>query len=156
MAKILSIENEIITIGTDNNSIKEVRAADLNFVPHIGDEVEIFETELKTIVSKVQPQQSPLPFNPNGININVQNSQTQQGAQGTVIANGSVAVNKVVYCLLCFFLGAIGAHKFYCGRIGAGICYLLFCWTFIPAVIAFIELIVALCKKSDANGIILV
>ena len=35
------------------NTIKEVRADDINFVPHIGDKVEIFETESKIIVSKV-------------------------------------------------------------------------------------------------------
>ena len=155
MAKILSVENEIITIGTDDGTLKEVRACDLNFVPQINDEVEIFETEMKTIVSKVQPQQSPLPYGNGGININVQNSQTQN-TPGVVLANGTIAVNKVVYCLLCFFLGGIGAHKFYSRRTGAGICYLLFCWTAIPALIAFVEFIVALCKKSDANGMILV
>lgn len=155
MAKILSVENEIITIGTDDGTLKEVRACDLNFVPHINDEVEIFETEMKTIVSKVQNQQSQLPYGNGGININVQNTQTQN-PQGTVLANGTIAVNKVIYCLLCFFLGGIGGHKFYCRRTGAGICYLLFCWTGIPAVIALIELIVALFKKSDANGMILV
>ena len=65
-------------------------------------------------------------------------------------------VNKTVYLLLAFFLGGLGAHKFYAGKIGAGICYLLFCWTYVPAFIAFIEFIVAACQKSDANGNILV
>ena len=72
------------------------------------------------------------------------------------VANGTIAVNKVVYCLLAFFLGAVGGHKFYSHRAGAGVCYLLFCWTGIPAIIALVELISALCKKSDANGMILV
>lgn len=43
--------------------------------------------------------------------------------------------------LLTFFLGGIGAHKFYLGKSGWGILYLLFCWTFIPALVAFIEMI---------------
>jgi hypothetical protein len=47
MAKIISINNQIISIGTDNGGIEEVRADDINFVPHIGDEVEIFKTETK-------------------------------------------------------------------------------------------------------------
>ena len=72
------------------------------------------------------------------------------------IANNTKAVNKVVYCILAFFLGGIGVHKFYAGKISSGILYLIFCWTFIPACIAFIEFIIAICKKADAAGNILV
>ena len=41
--------------------------------------------------------------------------------------------------LLAFFLGGLGAHHFYMGNTGLGILYAIFCWTFIPAIIAFIE-----------------
>jgi TM2 domain-containing membrane protein YozV len=41
--------------------------------------------------------------------------------------------------LLALFLGGLGIHKFYLGQSGAGVLYLLFCWTFIPALIAFFE-----------------
>lgn len=58
--------------------------------------------------------------------------------------------------MLAFFFGGIGVHKFYAGKIGTGVLYLLFSWTLIPALIAFIEFIVGLCKKADANGNILV
>lgn len=47
--------------------------------------------------------------------------------------------NKGVAILLCFFLGGIGVHKFYLGQNIAGVFYLLFCWTFIPGLIAFVE-----------------
>lgn len=44
-------------------------------------------------------------------------------------------------CLLwAFFLGGIGAHHFYMGKVGWGILYAVFVWTFIPSVLAFIEL----------------
>lgn len=43
-------------------------------------------------------------------------------------------------------------HDFYAGKIGLGILYLLFFWTFIPAFAAFIQAIIALCKTSDAYG----
>ena len=51
--------------------------------------------------------------------------------------------------LLAFFLGGIGAHKFYLGRVGQGILYLLFCWTFIPGIIALIEFIIYLCTSDE-------
>ena len=47
--------------------------------------------------------------------------------------------SKVVAGLLGIFLGSLGIHKFYMGRIGWGIIYLLFCWTYIPAIIGFFE-----------------
>ncbi len=155
MAKILDITDTVISIGTDDGGIKEIRTSDINFVPHIGDKVEIFETETRTIVSKVDEKKADNAMPAGGININMNNTQTMQTPQ-VMLANGTVAVNKLVYCLLCFFLGGIGAHKFYAHKTGSGILYLLFCWTFIPALIAFIEFIVALCKKPDANGLILV
>jgi TM2 domain-containing membrane protein YozV len=46
--------------------------------------------------------------------------------------------------LWCFFLGGFGAHKFYLGKAGWGVAYLLFFWTSIPAFAAFIELIMLL------------
>jgi hypothetical protein len=36
--------------------------------------------------------------------------------------------------LLALFLGGFGIHKFYLGRTGMGILYLLLCWTFVPAI----------------------
>lgn len=48
--------------------------------------------------------------------------------------------NKTVAILLCFFLGGIGGHKYYMGEIGWGVAYTLFCWTFIPGIVAFVEL----------------
>lgn len=56
--------------------------------------------------------------------------------------------NKGVAALLAFFLGGIGVHKFYLGQLGQGMLYLLFCWTLIPAFIAFIEVFVYL-SMSD-------
>ena len=47
--------------------------------------------------------------------------------------------SRTVAIVLALFLGGFGAHKFYLGSPGLGIVYLLFCWTFIPAIIAFIE-----------------
>lgn len=153
MAKIIKINEDIISIGTDNGSIKEVRASDVNFTPVVGDEVEVFETENNIIVAKKEKIQKQ--ENNSGININVSNNN-QTGSGPVYLVNNTKAVNKVVYCVLAFFLGGIGIHKFYAGKIGAGILYALFCWTWIPSFIALIDFIVGICKKSDSNGNILV
>lgn len=41
--------------------------------------------------------------------------------------------------MLALFLGGVGAHHFYLGNNGMGVLYLLFCWTFIPAILGFFE-----------------
>ena len=152
MAKIIKVNDDIVSIGTDEGGIKEVRKTDINFIPNIGDEVEVYETENNTIVTK---KEKKMENNSNsGININVSNNQNN--AQPMYVTNNTKAVNKVIYCILAAFLGGIGVHKFYAGKIGTGILYLIFCWTFIPSTIAFIEFIIALCKKADTNGNILV
>ena len=156
MAKIIQIENEVVTIGTDNGSIQEVRKSDCNFEPTIGDEVEVFSTETKTIVTKKEKQTQVSSNNDlqGGININVSNNNTVPASP--LYVTNSKAVNKVLYCVLALFLGGIGVHKFYAGKTGAGILYLLFCWTYIPLVLSLIEFIAALCKPADVNGNILV
>jgi TM2 domain-containing membrane protein YozV/ribosomal protein L40E len=58
--------------------------------------------------------------------------------------------SKVAAALFAIFLGDFGIHKFYLGRVGQGIVYLLFCWTFLPAIIGFIEGIIYL-SMSDQD-----
>lgn len=152
MAKIIKVNGNIISIGTNDGGIKEIRSTDISFVPNVGDEVEIYETENDLIVTKKEEKAHD--SSNSGININLSNNQN--GYQPMYVANNTKAVNRVVYCLLAFFFGGIGVHKFYAGKIGSGILYFLFCWTFVPAVVAFIELVVVLCKKADVNGNILV
>jgi hypothetical protein len=51
--------------------------------------------------------------------------------------------------ILAILVGGLGVHKFYMGDTGKGILYLLFCWTFIPAIIGFIEGILYLTKSDE-------
>lgn len=56
------------------------------------------------------------------------------------------ARNKWVAFLLCFFLGFVGAHKFYEGRAGMGILYIFTGGLF--GIGWFIDLISILCKPN--------
>lgn len=58
--------------------------------------------------------------------------------------------SKAVAGILGIFLGGLGIHKFYLGKAGMGVLYLLFCWTAIPAFIGFIEGIIYL-VSNDHN-----
>ncbi len=57
--------------------------------------------------------------------------------------------NKYVAGILAILLGDLGIHKFYLGKIGWGIVYLLFCWTGIPAIVGLIEGIIYLCTDEE-------
>lgn len=56
--------------------------------------------------------------------------------------------SKTVAGILALFLGGLGIHKFYLGKTGEGILMLLFSWTYIPSIIAFIEAIIILCSND--------
>jgi TM2 domain-containing membrane protein YozV len=68
----------------------------------------------------------------------------QSGVYGRERKSRGVAI------VLALFLGGLGAHKFYLGRAGWGLLYLLFCWTFIPSIVALIELIIYACMSEQA------
>ena len=67
--------------------------------------------------------------------------QTNQSSD-SLITERRGSKNKVVAALLAIFLGGIGIHKFYLGRVGWGILYIIFCWTWIPMIVSFIEAII--------------
>lgn len=58
--------------------------------------------------------------------------------------------SRIATALLAFFLGGFGLHRFYLGQMGLGLIYLLFCWTAIPSIIAFIEGIYFLLQSDEA------
>jgi len=58
--------------------------------------------------------------------------------------------NRTTAAIFAFFLGGIGVHKFYLGQPGLGVLYLFFCWTFVPAIVGFIEGIVYVSMNDEA------
>ncbi|MBL0708649.1 MAG: TM2 domain-containing protein [Sulfurimonas sp.] len=73
----------------------------------------------------------------------------QVSSQNSLTATAPNGKSKIAAALLAFFLGGFGIHKFYLGQIGFGILYLLFCWTFIPSLIAFVESILLLTMSDE-------
>ncbi|MDR0762239.1 MAG: NINE protein [Campylobacteraceae bacterium] len=61
----------------------------------------------------------------------------------------SESKNRINAALFAVFLGGFGAHKFYLGKTGQGILYLIFFWTLIPALIAFVEFIIYLIMSDE-------
>jgi TM2 domain-containing membrane protein YozV len=65
---------------------------------------------------------------------------------------GQKRVDKYIYVLLAVFLGDVGAHKFYAGRIRTGILYLVFCWTFVPWFFALYDIVQGCGKVKDTEN----
>ena len=60
--------------------------------------------------------------------------------------------SRAVDALLCFFLGWLGVHRFYEGKIGTGILWL--CTLGLGGVGEIVDFILILCGKGkDANGL---
>lgn len=91
---------------------------------------------------------------------NTQNAQAQQPV--IIVQNGTAQQvsysdprqfwpikSKIAAGVLAILLGGLGIHKFYLGKVGSGILYLLFCWTGIPAIIGLIEGIILLCSNDE-------
>lgn len=76
--------------------------------------------------------------------------QSAQQPQPVYVNNnvtyGGVEKSKWAAFFLCLFLGLIGAHKFYEGKIGMGVLYIFTGGLF--GIGAFVDLIVILCKPG--------
>lgn len=128
MDKIIRIENSIISVGKADGSLEEFDIAYFNFVPRVGDYVNIYRNDDSIIITKAE---------------SIFTNQT----------SGRV-VNKIVYALLAFFLGTFGAQEFYAGNTRAAVLSLLFCWTGIPTIYGIYKFIIAVAKPADENGYI--
>ena len=58
-------------------------------------------------------------------------------------------VSKTALLLLTFFTGGLGGHKFYLGKNWLGVLYLLFFWTYIPALVSLVEFFIYVFTSSE-------
>lgn len=153
MGKIIKVTGTEVTIANDDDYLK-VNPSELDFVPRVGDEVEIYKLEDEIIITKIEHKKD------DKININIVNEnnavQNQSQVVNTSATVGGHYVNKWIYIILAVFLGGFGAHHFYAGYSGRGIKYLIFCWTGIPTIIGWFQAFGALFKTPNAEGKILV
>ena len=87
----------------------------------------------------------------------LENLKRQTNSNGPLIINNNNNNNnnggvvfgpqksKIVALLLCFFLGYIGAHRFYVGKVGSGIFQLILCFCFIGIIWVIIDFIAIIC-----------
>ena len=57
--------------------------------------------------------------------------------------------DRVTASVLAILLGGLGVHHFYMGETALGILDILFCWTGIPSLVAFIDGVVWLCESNE-------
>ncbi|WP_242698307.1 TM2 domain-containing protein [Bacillus sp. SD088] len=113
---------------------------------------ELFD-ENKKKVEKLEDssrnQQQPMVFmNAGGASSSASSSSSSAtgGHHGVPVYTKS----KVAAGLLGIFLGSLGVHKFYIGKWVQGLIYLVFFWTYIPAVVGFIEGIIYLVSSDES------
>ena len=105
--------------------------------------------EVQQVAQQVQqPQAQPVYVQQPQPQVIIQQTAPQQVSMTGINPSWPIK-SKVAAGILGIFLGGIGVHKFYMGKVGMGILYLLFCWTGIPAIIGFIEGIIYLCSNDE-------
>ncbi len=61
---------------------------------------------------------------------------------------------RLVAVLLCFFLGSLGIHRFYVGKVGTGILYIFTFGLFgIGVLVDFIMILCGTFKDKDGNAV---
>lgn len=134
--KIIKVTGDEVLIGISEQDVVKIPKSSIDFEAKVGMEVEKYTSNGETFFV---PKQSIITPN-----------ETAQNADN-VVQEGR-KVNKILYILMAFFFGGIGVHKFLIGRVGTGILFIIFSWTLIPSIIAFVDFIIGCCKQPDKNG----
>ena len=104
----------------ENTNATNVAAEKTKFCKHCGGKIPenaVVCTLCGCQVEEIRKAEQP--------SIVINNSNTNTNSNINAAALGIRTKNKWIAFFLCLFLGYLGAHKFYEGRIGMGIVYLL-------------------------------
>ncbi len=119
--------------------IQSEKVQDTKFCKHCGSKI-LADAVICTVCGRQVEELKGEQAQPN-IVINNSNANTNVNANIIGGAAGR-AKNKWVALLLCFFLGVVGGHKFYEGKVGLGILYIFTGGLFgIGAIIDFIAIL---------------
>lgn len=139
-ATVLSIDAEEIKFGYPDGTMDIVPYKDIDFFICRGERVNVY----RSADGRSFYQPIPVPKRSRGFGFNTFFD----------FCDGHNKVKKVPYVLLALFLGGFGAHKFYSGKFFPGIVYILTCWSYVPLLMSFIELIVVALKNTDEDGFV--
>ena len=67
-----------------------------------------------------------------------------------------IPVNRKKYLLLALFTGWMGGHRFYAKQYKVAILYLLLFWTGFPVAMTIVDLMIAIPKETDADGMMMI
>lgn len=131
MARILSIENDKVKIGTDDHKVITVPISSISYAdPKVDDEVEIYKDVKNYIIKKAEPASDIF------IKTNT---------------DGSRAVNKHLFVWICaFILGGFGVDRFIRGQIKIGVCKIIF-GVFTLGIWYLVDWIIALSKAYGSE-----
>lgn len=77
-------------------------------------------------------------------------------AERALASGEAKRVSKMAYIALAILLGWIGAHEFYAGRITRGVLGVVFCWTFVPWIVAIAQAVKMARTKAEPDGSVVV
>ena len=140
-AKVIGNNGAEVKLGFEDGSFRTVPAGDLGFLAPVGMAIDVYKDEAGNFEYVQHQGGSSFGASAGGIFDKVKDNLT-----------GKTKVNKVTYVLLAALLGGGGFHKLYAGKYVWFAIYLLFCWTYIPMIVSFIEMIMAAMKNADADG----
>ena len=100
-------------------------------------------TQINSPIQKQSISQSlTMTIGATSLDTNIAYLMKEMSSQERILFQNEYSANKksvTTGVLLALFVGGLGIHKFWLGETGIGILYLLFFWSFIPALVAILD-----------------